>query len=496
MRGDTEQNLQKAKNQAEVVIQEDVHKKWQSYVWDTLDKPPEERKFLFKLDFALLTFASLGYFIKYLDQANVNNAFVSGMKEQLSLYGNELNYMQTCWTVGYVVGQVPSNILLTRIRPSIWIPSMEVLWTILTFCLCRCTTARQIYALRFFVGLAESSFYPGMQYVIGSWYRKDELAKRSCIFHVSSAIATMCSGYLMAAVYHLGGVGGYAGWQWLFIVDGVISLPIALAGYFFIPDVPETTRAFYLTIEDVAFSRKRMVLEGRKPRAPYTKAKIRKILTSWHIYVLTALYVFFNNGNDGAAPVFAQFLKDSKHPKYSIAQINDYPTTTYAVQIVTTLSYAWISDSILSGDRLPPIVFGGVQSLPQANPYPSFRGLGLIRRFQIVNIVCYVSLAIWDIPETWRWACYILAGAGFGLSGLCVAWAHEICTADNEERAIVIASMNQTAYVLQAWLPLLVWQQIDAPQYRKGFITVTFLSAALIVTGYITKSLHRYQLQR
>lgn len=63
-------------------------------------------------------------------------------------------------------------------------------------------------------GLAESSFYPGMQYVIGSWYRKDELAKRSCIFHVSSAIATMCSGYLMAAVYHLGGTSGYAGWQW------------------------------------------------------------------------------------------------------------------------------------------------------------------------------------------------------------------------------------------------------------------------------------------
>lgn len=69
---------------------------------------------------------------------------------------------------------------------------------------------------------------------------------------------------------------------------------------------------------------------------------------------------FFNNGAAGAAPVFAQFLKDSKHPKYSIAQINDYPTTTYAVQIVTTLLYAWTSDSILNGDRLPPIVFGGV----------------------------------------------------------------------------------------------------------------------------------------
>lgn len=47
-------------------------------------------------------------------------------KEQLGLYGNELNYMQSCWTAGYVIGQIPSNILLTRIRPSIWIPFMEV----------------------------------------------------------------------------------------------------------------------------------------------------------------------------------------------------------------------------------------------------------------------------------------------------------------------------------------------------------------------------------
>lgn len=461
---------QEPSDRAEVVIQEKVQRRWQSYLWDTLDKSPEERKFLFKLDFALLTFASLGYFIKYIDQANVNNAFVSGMKEQLGLYGNELNYMQSCWTAGYVIGQIPSNILLTRIRPSIWIPSMEVTWTVLTFCLCQCTSARQIYAVRFLVGLAESSFYPGMQYVIGSWYRKDELAKRSCIFHVSSAIATMCSGYLMAAVYHLGGRGGFAGWQWLFIVDGIISLPIALAGYLFIPDLPETTRAFFLSKDDRAFAKKRMQLEGRKPRAPYTKTKIRKILTSWHIYALTALYVFFNNGGAGAAPVFAQFLKDSKNPKYSIAQINDYPTTTYAIQIVTTLIYAWTSDSILNGDRLAPIVFGG-----------------------LVNIICYISLAIWDIPEGWRWTCYILMGAGFGLSGLCMAWAHEICADDNEERAIVVASMNEMAYVLQAWLPLLVWQQIDAPQYRKGFITVTCLSAALIATGFITKALHKSQ---
>ena len=80
---------------------------WTSYIWDTLDKPPAERRFLFKLDSALLSFATLGYFIKYLDQNNINNAFVSGMKEDLGLYQNQLNYMQTCWTVGYVIGEIP-----------------------------------------------------------------------------------------------------------------------------------------------------------------------------------------------------------------------------------------------------------------------------------------------------------------------------------------------------------------------------------------------------
>lgn len=64
---------------AEEVIQAKPKRKWQSYIWDSLDKSPEERKFLFKLDSAVLTFASLGYLIKYLDQNNINNAFVSGM---------------------------------------------------------------------------------------------------------------------------------------------------------------------------------------------------------------------------------------------------------------------------------------------------------------------------------------------------------------------------------------------------------------------------------
>jgi hypothetical protein len=100
-------------------------------------------------------------------------------------------------------------------------------------------------------------------------------------------------------------------------------MPIALLGFIFLPDQPEVCRAWYLTEDEKAFGRKRMELEGRKGRQPYTKAKVKRIFKSWHIYMLTLLYVTFNNGNAlGAAPVFAQYLQYHKDPTYEIWQIN------------------------------------------------------------------------------------------------------------------------------------------------------------------------------
>lgn len=76
------------------------------------------------------------------------------------------------------------------------------------------------------------------------------------------------------------------------------------------------------------------------------------------------------------------------------------------------------------------------------------------------------------------------------------SWAHEICSKDNEERALVIGSMNEMAYVFQAWLPLIVWQQVDAPEYRKGFITVSCISLVLIITTFVIRSLDHKEKKR
>ena len=115
----------------------------------------------------------IGYFLKNLDQTNVNNAFLSGMEEDLQMYGNQLVTSTSIWTVGYVIGQIPSNLLLTRISPR-WViaavsifptsvtptsltlrPQLETGWGIATICTSSVQSYKALYALRFCVGLFE-----------------------------------------------------------------------------------------------------------------------------------------------------------------------------------------------------------------------------------------------------------------------------------------------------------------------------------------------------
>jgi ACS family pantothenate transporter-like MFS transporter len=89
----------------------------QFFFWYPKGTSSSEKKLIFKIDFFILTFGCLAYFTKWLDQANLSNAYVSGMKEDLKMYGTQYNLAVTCFQVGAILGAIPSNLLLTWIRP-------------------------------------------------------------------------------------------------------------------------------------------------------------------------------------------------------------------------------------------------------------------------------------------------------------------------------------------------------------------------------------------
>lgn len=97
------------------------------------------------------------------------------MKEDLGLYGDELNYFTTAFNVAYAVMLIPSQVIMTWVRPSFWLPALEVSWGVMTGLMAMVTSARQVYIIRVFLGAFESSAWPGMMTLFMHWVSLDEL---------------------------------------------------------------------------------------------------------------------------------------------------------------------------------------------------------------------------------------------------------------------------------------------------------------------------------
>lgn len=113
------------------------------------------------------------------------------MKEELGFVGNQYNEINTCFTIGYVLGQVPSNLSLHYIRPRIFFPLMMLVWACLTMITASVQHPTSIMAIRFFQGLVEASTFSGTHYILGAWYTERELGKRSGIFTASGLAGTL-----------------------------------------------------------------------------------------------------------------------------------------------------------------------------------------------------------------------------------------------------------------------------------------------------------------
>ncbi|KAF1956320.1 pantothenate transporter liz1 [Byssothecium circinans] len=421
-----------------------VIKNFRSFIWDsdTHLKTHAERKLLRKLDFSILTIGCVGFFLKYLDQANIVNVYVSGMQEDLHMVGNEYTYAITCYTVAYAVMQIPSNIIIQYIRPSYWLAAMEIAWGTFTFAQAGVRNVNQLYAFRFLVGLFESSFFPALLFVLGSWYTKTELAKRIAIFHMTAPVGTAFGGYLQAAVYKsLDGAHGLAGWRWLYIVCGCMTVPVGFVTWFILPDTPYTTKAWFLTEEEKQLALSRVQIAGKAAPQKLTFSTFKRILTRWRWYAFVFGYVLYGNAC-GAGDYFGIWLKSEG---YSVVDRNIIPTGTKLIAGFTIVLWGFLSD--YSGSRFW-FVFG-----------PLAYGL-------IPNGI----LAFWPASRDAKLFAFLTTGVQI-MTAIFYTWANEVCAGDNEERAIVISSMNGFQYAVAAWLPIVIFPQTQAPTFRHGYPT-------------------------
>lgn len=372
------------------------------------------------------------------------------------------------YVLGAVLGQLPFALLFPKVRMNLLVPGLDLLWGIFTLLQYRVQGYSELMAYRFLVGLFESAYFPAVHFVLGSWYRSDEINRRGGIFYVGLTLGTLTAGLLQSAsTTHLDGVNGLAGWRWMFIINSIITIPVGLVGPFIWPGTPDKAKSPFLSKDEIELARSRLARVGHTHTSNLSWAKVRGMFLNWRFYVLIIWDILFWNGSlNSTTGGYILWLKSLK--EFSTARLNDLSTTSPAIGIFYVLF----------------ICFGADLFLGRA---------GAITLAHTWNLIGLIILTIWDVPKSAKWFAFNTTYSSVAMSSVLYGWANDILRQDPNVRSFMLIAMNAISQSTTAWTPLLVYKTVEAPRFLKGYSFTASCSLCLIGMTWIVKYLHDLQ---
>jgi MFS family permease len=291
------------------------------------------------------------------DSINIGNAKIQGLvapkdKGGLDMVGEDYNIALFMFFVPYILLEVPCNILLKKLRPSIWLSSIMFGWAIITICQGLTRSFAGLVVCRVLLGVFEAGFFPGAIYLISMYYKRHELQLRVNAFFSASILAGAFSGLLAYAIANMGGDEGYAAWRWIFIIEGAITACIAAASYFIIPDWPETAR--FLAPDERATLLARLAQDTAEAKMnTWDKKTSKRIFGDLKIYL--GLFMYLGIVNTGyATSFFTPTILTQLGWKAIHAQVMSIPI--YIAATICALTVAYLTDRFKR--RFPFIMVG------------------------------------------------------------------------------------------------------------------------------------------
>ena len=186
----------------------------------------------------LLPFLILCYFVAYLDRSNLGIAALT-MIPALGLSQTDFGFAAGIFFLGYVVFEIPSNLLLVKFGARKWIARIMITWGIIAAGMAFVTGASGLYALRILLGIAEAGFFPGVIFYLTFWFPAAHRARVFGYFMTAIPLSIVLGAPLSASLLYLNGVGGLQGWQWLFIIEAIPAVVLGVICFFYLTDKPE-----------------------------------------------------------------------------------------------------------------------------------------------------------------------------------------------------------------------------------------------------------------
>jgi D-galactonate transporter len=249
-----------------------------------------------KASWHLIPFIFVCYFFNYLDRVNVGFAKLE-MLDALKLSNTVYGLGAGIFFIGYVLSGVPSNLILHKIGARRWIAVMMVAWGALSACMLFVSTPMSFYVLRFFTGVAEAGFFPGMVLYFTHWFPSQKRGQVMALFMsaipISGLIGGPLSGWMLA--HFSAGQGGMAGWQWLFLLQGVPTVLLGVGVYFYLND--GIAHARWLSAEEKAAMQSALASDEQQRKANSDVGQsFADVLRNGSVWMLGVIYFCIQMG--------------------------------------------------------------------------------------------------------------------------------------------------------------------------------------------------------
>ncbi|KZZ91134.1 Major facilitator superfamily domain, general substrate transporter [Moelleriella libera RCEF 2490] len=417
---------------------------------------PVEIALVRKLDRRILPMLWGMYFLNYLDRSAIASARLNSLEEDCHLKGSEYNTCISVLFVGYLLMQLPSNMLMasSKVRPSLYMGVCMALWGVVSGLTAVANSYSGLVLLRFFLGVVEAPFYPGALFLLSIYYTRKEVATRLAILYSANIMSTAFSGLIAAATFAtLDGAHGLRGWRWLFIIEGIVTVVVAAVAIPVLPDHPLTTR--WLTAEERQLAHDRIARDTveQSHKASGTLASLRVAFGDPRLYLLALMQNMHLSANG-----FTNF----------------FPTVVKSLRFSHTITLVLTCPPFVVAAVVAPL-YGLSSGRHNERTWHITGGMSLAM-VGFVVAACTLNVAARYV------ACFCFSVGVYCVNSCILGWASATLGQTMQKKAISLSFINMVANASYIYTPYL-FPKSDGPQYamamgaEAGFTGATILCA-------------------
>lgn len=428
-----------------------------------------------KTDWTVLMWILVMFFGLNLDRGNLANAAADNLLDDLQLTTNDYNNAQNMYRIGFLIAEIPSQMIGKRLGPDRWIPIQIILWSLASGGQFFMQNRAGFFACRFFIGLFMGGFIPDSILYLSYFYTKSEMPFRLALFWFVDSMSGVIASFIAYGVLHMRGVAGREGWRWLFLIEALISIVIGLLSFLFLVPGPTQTKTWW-NPKGYFSEREEKIIVNRVLRDDPSKGDM-------------------HNRQGLSLKMLWQSLKDyDLWPIYAIGLLFEIPTAppkTYLTLSLKAIGFSTFQTTLLS---IPVTVFASINLLLVTE---------LTERFHEISLIGLLT-QLWSLPlliilytsagSLSHWGLYAVTFVLLGWPSPHAAHVGWCSRLSNTVRTrTVSAALYNITIQLSGIASSNIYRQDDKPLYRRGNKQLIAINIATIVMYALAKA---YYLRR